>query len=360
MKSAPPRLSAAALEAWSQCPRRYALSYRARRYWPAAPQVQGALAGARWGEELEEGSPEEAALTAGGPLGLAQALRHSEERRRRFAIGAAVGTALHARIWALAEGRPAEGIALDPAELAKALGLPPAAATGLPALAQAQAQLEQAWVQHLRWWAQQPTPEACWNELKLEGAQLGLRLELRLDRLVKEQGRWWIVDFKSGKAPKGKEAKALRLRWQAKLYPWALARLGEALGEGPIPPEAIGLRFVYLGDPAGPQELAWPHSLAADAAVEAELRALAPRLAEDLQPEAPLASWHHFPPPWGAGPRPESWGPEDPCLGCAYFALCHPLGGAEGPAQSTWGPARFAWRLDGPGGPGDAEGLGRS
>lgn len=312
--------------------------------------------GARWGEDGEAPGWDEVAQAP--PLGLAQALEHSEERRHRFALGAAVGTALHARIWALAEGRSPGDIGLDEGGLAKALGLPPAAAKHLPALEQAEAQLARAWANHLAWWAEQSPPEASWNELKLEGAQVGLRLELRIDRLELRQGRWWILDFKSGKAPKGKQAQALKKAWQAKLYPWALARLGSALGHGEIPPEAIGLRFVYLGGPHGAQELAWPHDAQADAAVQAELQALAPRLAQELHPEAPLASWADFPPPWGTGPRPPTWAAEDPCLGCAYFALCHPLGGADGPAEASWGPARFAWRLDALQPSGDAESLG--
>lgn len=356
MMPAPARLSAAALATWEACPRRYALAYRAKRYWPAAdgpaPGVAAALDALSVGVDPEALGEEEEALTTAegvGPLGLSEALAQAQRQRQGMWLGALVGSVLHTRIWAVSQGLKPLDFGLDPEALK---GLSP------EGQALARAQLESRWQAYLLSPEAHTPSDGSWHELKLEGAWEGLRLEVRFDRLALREGLWWVVDFKSGKAPKGKRLAQLKQSWQSRLYPFALVHLGAALGQGPIAPEQVRLRFLYLGDPEGPQAVDLAHDAQAQGATEKQLAFLAPQLnASFPNPEAPLAEWPFLDALEGQG-SPSQWPADHVCLTCPYFALCHPLQPPQSPPPEAWGAAHFVWELDEGPAPGDAEAPG--
>lgn len=342
MMPAPARLSAAALSTWAACPRRYALAYRAKRYWPAAdgpaPGVAAALDALSAGVDPEAlGEDEEGVEAPDAPseLILSEALRQAQAQRERMQEGAEVGSVLHTRIWAQAQG-------MDPLAFGQQLG--EGARLKLESRWQAYLGSEEAWA----------GGAPMWHELKLEGAWEGLRLEVRFDRLALRDGLWWIVDFKGGKAPKGDRLRQLQRSWQAKLYPFALHRLSSALGLAePIPPEGIRLRFLYLGDPSGAKAIDFAPDAPALAATEAELKALLPKLNAPLNPESPLVRWP-FQDALKGAPTPQRWPADHVCLSCPYFSLCHPLAPPDSSPPAAWGRAHFVWSLDGSSPKGDA------
>lgn len=254
LKSAPsdlPRLSAYALGVYQECPRKYALRYRQNRYWPAAEGAARAAAA----EKPESGRGE------------------ALERGQRF----------HALVQAHQLGMPTDAI----------LG-------ALTAEDPAMADMWQAFLAHPD---ARPTGTVT-SEVSLHFFVREVPVMARFDRLVRNEDRWTIVDWKTGGSPK-----ALASSWQSKLYPFALAHAGHVLNGGAaIPPAAISLRYWIWKDGA---------VRVMDLAYSAE------RYAEDLQTfeqqaaivSAPLDA-EHFP---GHGPKSKA------CGRCSFMTLCHPL-----------------------------------
>jgi hypothetical protein len=213
-----PRLSAHALEQLERCPRKFALMYKARRFWPAPPP---------------------AAVDASG-----------QEAR-------ALGVALHRLVQR------------------HTLGLPVA-----PALAEASAELPTlallweafAGSRHAR-----TQPDArVWTEqtlhLQLPTEAGPLPLEVRYDRLVLQGDGWTILDWKTGRVGAG-----LGTTWQTRLYPFVLAEAGHALAGRKAPePDHVILTYWEVATGKG---LTLQHDTRRHEATRGALEALAARVA---------------------------------------------------------------------------------
>ncbi|HEY9721702.1 MAG TPA: PD-(D/E)XK nuclease family protein [Oscillatoriaceae cyanobacterium] len=205
-----PRLSANALTQYSFCERRFALRYKASRYWPAP-----------------EGGPE-------------------REGPNPLALGSAFHQLVHQRVL---------GLDLD--------GTLALRETELPELG-------------VLWRAFSQSPHAVganarlWTEQALHFAIAGVPVEVRYDRLAEEDGRWTILDWKTGRV-----SAKIRGTWQTKLYRYALVEAGEALTGTPIAPEQVTL--VYWEVPKG-HAVAFPYDADEHAAIRAELEAIAGRV----------------------------------------------------------------------------------
>lgn len=179
MSESLPRLSANALTQYAQCKRRFALRYKASRYWPApdaGPERQGA-----------------------DPL----------------VLGSAFHQLVHQRVLGL--------------ELAATLAL---RESELPELGTLWRQFERSphagRGETVRWWSEQT----------LHFAIAGVPVEVRYDRVMEEAGRWTILDWKTGRV-----SAKIREGWQTRLYQFALVEAGEALAGVPVAPEQVTLVY---------------------------------------------------------------------------------------------------------------------
>jgi len=220
-----PRLSAHALEQLERCPRKFALRYKARRFWPAtAPAAR-------------EASTE------------AQAL----------------GVTLHRLVQRHALGLP---VAATLAEAAQEL-------PALTACWQAFAASPH---------ATPPAAAEVWTEqtlhLRLPTAAGPLPLEVRFDRLVRQGDSWTILDWKTGRV-----GAHLATTWQTRLYPFVLAEAGAALAGSDAPaPERIALTYWEV---AAGQGLTLRHNQVRHAATRDALEAIAARVAAPFDEAAP-------------------------------------------------------------------------
>ncbi|MEB3329981.1 MAG: PD-(D/E)XK nuclease family protein [Candidatus Sericytochromatia bacterium] len=221
-----PRLSAHALEQLGRCPRKFALLYKARRFWPAA------------------------APTAAEAPGL---------------DARALGVALHTLVQRQALGLP---LAASLAEAAEALPALPPLWEAFTASPHAQPDPE------ARTWTEQPL------HLCLPTPAGPLPLEVRYDRLVLRDDGWTILDWKTGHV-----GARLAGTWQTRLYPFVLAEAGQALtGAPPPPPDRIRLTYWEV---ATGQGLTLRHDEAQHDATRAALEAVAARVALPFDEAAP-------------------------------------------------------------------------
>lgn len=201
------------------------------------------------------------------------------------------------------------------------------------------------------WAAYQERPEAsaspCWPELQLELPIAGGRAIAKLDRVVREGDRFWIVDWKTGQL-----RPELLDDWQAWLYPYALVEAGALLNQGQRPnPDLVGMRFVGL---ASGTTLEVRHSQARHQeahrrlteAFEGLQRGLDPTWAE---PRGLSTGWcersrcpyltrcaAQSPNPLALPPAPPS-GPEDELLPSLGGLWADGLPGPEGEEDEGWG-----------------------
>ncbi|MNR75284.1 PD-(D/E)XK nuclease superfamily protein [compost metagenome] len=239
-----PRLSAYSLGVFQDCPRKYALRYRQNRYWPA-------------------------------PEGKVQDLdsRKRLERGQRF----------HALVQAHQEGLPIDSI--------------------LSVIAAEDEAIAPLWAAFLAHPDSRPEGEV-WSEVPLHFFVKDVPVMARFDRIVRHDGHWSILDWKTGGS-----LDTLSESWQTKLYPFALAHAGHVLNEGePIPPEAVTLRYwVWKGDRVEP--LSIPYSAeryAADLATFEQQAGIVSAPLDDA----------NFP---GHGPGSRA------CARCQFLTLCHPM-----------------------------------
>jgi hypothetical protein len=215
------------LEQLGRCPRRFALTYKARRFWPAA-------------------SPAAAEQAPG------------QDAR-------ALGVALHRLVQRQALG------------LSVAASLADAAAE-LPTL-------PKLWAAYAASPHADPAPGAqVWTEqtlhLRLPTAAGPLPLEVRYDRLVKQGDDWTILDWKTGRVGAG-----LTGAWQTQLYPFVLAEAGHALA-GEAPPGVTAIRLTYWEVATG-KSLTVRHDAARHEATRAALETIAARVAVPFDEAAP-------------------------------------------------------------------------
>ena len=266
-----PRLSAYSLGVFQDCPLKYALRYRQNRYWPAP-----------------EGNVQDSDS------------RKRLERGQRF----------HALVQAHQEGLPIAPI--------------------LAAMAAEDEAIAPLWEAFLAHPDSKPAGEV-FSEVALHFFVKDVPVMTRFDRLVRQDGRWIIVDWKTGGS-----LESLSESWQTKLYPFALAHAGQVLNDGsPIPPESISLRYwVWKGGQV--ETHGWdytPERYAADLTTF------------EKQAEIVSAPLDHanFP---GHGPGSRA------CSRCQFLTLCHPVPLPEPQAPNLPLP-RFSG-VEGPGG--DAQG----
>lgn len=175
-----PRLSAASLEDLDRCKRRFALRYRANRYWPG-PQP---------GDDDPAGT--ESART---------------------------GTLFHRLVQQSALGIDVQGT-LD------------AEGPGLPRLLELWRKFEASPHSRLK--------QDGWSEAPLHFSYAGVHFVARFDRLSRHPEGWEILDWKTG----GITPLKLKTSWQTRLYRFSLAIAGHVYNEGqPIAPEAIKITY---------------------------------------------------------------------------------------------------------------------
>lgn len=174
----PVRLSAHALDELYRCPRKFALRYLHGAFWPGTP-------------------PEE----------------------RDEPVGIAVGQAFHLVVQVAALG-------LDPEP-------------SLDALADAEGRLQKLWRAFERSPHREPPAGArVWTEQQLNFFLGGMPFNVRYDRLQHHEGRWTILDWKTGRIDE-----RVAGSWQTRLYRLALVEAGAALGLGPVLPEDVTLLY---------------------------------------------------------------------------------------------------------------------
>jgi len=239
-----PRLSAYSLGVYQDCPRKYALRYRQNRYWPA-------------------------------PEGKVQDVdsRKRLERGQRF----------HALVQAHQEGLP-----IDPI---------------LSAMAAEDEAIASLWAAFLAHADSRPKGEV-WSEVPLHFFVKDVPVMARFDRIVRHDGHWTILDWKTGGS-----LETLSESWQTKLYPFALAHAGHVLNEGePLPPEAITLRYwVWKGDRVEPLSISYSaERYASDLATFEQQAGIVSAPLDDA----------NFP---GHGPGSRA------CSRCQFLTLCHPM-----------------------------------
>lgn len=175
-----PRLSAASLEDLDRCKRRFALRYRANRYWP-------------------------------GPKPGDQDPTSSESER--------TGYLFHRLVQQHALG-------LDVQAMLEAEG------ASLPRLIELWRKFEAS--PHAR------LKDPSWTEAPLHFNFSGVPFVARFDRLVRRPDGWEILDWKTG----GVTPLKLKTSWQTRLYRFSLAIAGHVYNDGqPIQPEAITITY---------------------------------------------------------------------------------------------------------------------
>lgn len=121
-------------------------------------------------------------------------------------------------------------------------------------------------------------PAVVWSEQTLRVTVGELRLQVRYDRLVRQDdGRWVITDWKTGRKF---DAPAAQKSWQTRLYRLALAKGGHAFNGGAaIAPDHISV--VYWHVPSAEAHTI-PYSASLMAADEAALAGMGERLRSAL------------------------------------------------------------------------------
>lgn len=220
-----------------------------------------------------------------------------------------------------------------------------------PMLTQLESQApDEAAALHKLWAAYLVRPEASaspsWPELHLQVPLGGGQVVAKLDRVIWEGDRFWVIDWKTGKLHPG-----LLEGWQAWLYPYALVEAGALLNQGQaIRPDQVGMRFVGLS--TGGQLDLLHHSSRHEEArlrLETAFAALGAGLDADSAPALGLASgWCQasrcaFLPrcaPSSLQPKPIEWlGPAQPDDG---EELAPSLGGAWAEDEEA-GPPSGGW-----------------
>ncbi|MDB5099192.1 MAG: hypothetical protein JWM80_3613 [Cyanobacteria bacterium RYN_339] len=242
MTAPAPRLSAHSLKEFDRCERKFALRYAQHAFWPGTPP------------EVEE---ERGAL--------------------------ALGEAFHLLVQVHALG-------LDVTPM-------------LGALPDADGRLTALWSAFKGSSHALPTAgERRWTEQALNLFVGGIPTFVRYDRLVERDGKWTILDWKTGRV----KPEALASDWQTRLYRFALVAAGEHLGAGPIAPEQVTI--VYWEVSSG-KPLPFAYS---QAQYEADGRELAARAAHLQHPFNPkLEDDPHYPANRGH------------CKRCDYYSLCN-------------------------------------
>ena len=175
-----PRLSAASLDDLDRCKRRFALRYRANRYWPG---------------------PQPGDLDA----------KATESERTGFLF--------HRLVQQHAQG-------LDVQAILEAEG------TEIPRLIELWRKFEAS--PHAR------LKEPIFTEAPLHFFHSGIPFVVRFDRLIRHAQSWEILDWKTG----GMTPSKLKTSWQTRLYRFSLAIAGHVYNDGqPIPPESIQITY---------------------------------------------------------------------------------------------------------------------
>jgi hypothetical protein len=174
-----PRLSAHALKELDHCGRKFALKYLRQAFWPGTAP------------EDHDGSVQ---------LALGQAFHHLVQVH---ALGLDVASALAAL--GDADGRLA---ALWRAFEGSVHAVPPAGSR-------------------------------VWTEQQLNFFVNGVPFNVRYDRVVEHNGKWTILDWKTGNL----NAVKMTTDWQTRLYRFALVEAGVGLGAGTVPPTAVTLVY---------------------------------------------------------------------------------------------------------------------
>lgn len=217
-----PRLSAHSLTQHQLCARKFALAYKAGRFWPAADRHPAPPDGV-------------------DPLQL--------------------GSAFHQLVQWHHLGLP-----LDDCLSAWGEALPP-----LPGL----------WKAFLASPHASPSPDArIFTEQSLSFFLAGVPFSARFDRLVREGDQWTILDWKTGHLTE----KKLEGSWQTRLYPFALVEAGRVLNGGEaIAPEQVHMTYweVAKGRP-----VTFTHTRERHEATRAELERLAAAVMRDFDPAA--------------------------------------------------------------------------
>lgn len=215
-----PRLSAHSLKQHQLCPRKFALAYKAGRFWPAAD-------------------------------------RHPEPPDGLDPL--ALGSAFHQLVqW------HQMGLEVDACLAAWSQGMPP-----LPELWQAFLASPHASV---------GAGQRVFTEQSLSFFLEGVPFSARFDRLVQDGDQWTILDWKTGHlSPKG-----LATSWQTKLYPFALVEAGHVLNGGEaIAPENVRMIYWEVGSN---RAFPFDYDSRRHASTRRELTRLAGTLMQDFDP----------------------------------------------------------------------------
>ena len=218
-----PRLSAHSLKQHQLCPRKFALAYKAGRFWPASD-------------------------------------RHPEPPDGLDPL--ALGSAFHQLVqW------HQMGLEVDHCLAAWSEAMPP---------------LEGLWQAFLGSpYARIGENERIFTEQTLSFFLAGAPFSARFDRLVQDGDRWTILDWKTGQiSPKG-----LGTSWQTRLYPFALVEAGHVLNGGEaIAPERV--RMIYWEVASG-RAFPFDYDARRHDSTRRELAALANTLMQDFDPSLP-------------------------------------------------------------------------
>lgn len=238
---ATPRLSAHALDELGRCPRKFALKYLQQTFWPGCPP-----------------DPDPTSANLG------------------------VGQAFHLLVQMHAMGLPVEA--------------------SLEALADDGGRLRRLWS------AFEASPHALpasdarlWTEQQLNFFLGGVSFNVRYDRLLLHEGRWTIVDWKTGRVKDD-----IDTSWQTRLYRLALVEAGLGLGLGPIAPETVTLLYWEVETGRG---VPLPYDARAHAADRALVEARAAEASRPFNPYDPDESTY---------PRNLKH-----CRQCGFYSLCN-------------------------------------